>query len=73
VASHKFLPLIYQLAARMSNSQDHFQSTLQEVSVTIDYNMIENMPHSYTCMSLVLNSIVIFLGLQTRHFIILSL
>ena len=32
VASYKFLPLIYQLAARMSNSHDHFQQALQQVS-----------------------------------------
>lgn len=34
VASYKFLPLIYQLAARMSNSNDHFQRALQQVSYT---------------------------------------
>jgi len=49
VTSHKFLPLIYQLAARMSNSHDHFQLTLQEVNITkvvqLKFNSVLNKHH----------------------------
>ena len=36
--SRKFLPLLYQLAARMSPAKDPFQRTLHEVLHDIDSN-----------------------------------
>lgn len=48
VASHKFLPLIYQLAARMSNSHDHFQQALQQLLLRL------SLDHPYHTLSVLL-------------------